>query len=303
MGIRKKKSDASQNQAWLDWLNDDAPSESSSPGTAQSASPSFGAPKSTGSPRRPGAGLDGFAPRPGATTGGFPRSQQPTFTSPKPKVAANTEPRKPVPPALSWRSAPPTVAAKSKKTDEGDIAINIHLPQFKLPKLKKVTPNWRYMRWAAIAVVVLGLLVGGNAWLHRSNEVAKLAKQSGTEQPTYAPLKPSESDEGAVESSAVYNAKQQLYKYNDTYLGSALTVSQQPLPDDIKANPDKLAKIAESSIGATDSFDTANGKVYIATSEGGYQRLVLVHRQLLLFITSPKELEITDWVTYVQALE
>ena len=159
------------------------------------------------------------------------------------------------------------------------------------------------MRWAVLVLVVIALLAGGNVWLRKTNEAARLAKQSGSEQPTYAPLKPSISDKSSVDASSVYSAKQQLYKYNDTYLGSSLTISQQPLPDDIKQNPDKLAKIAEQSIGATDSFDTANGKVYIATSEGGYQRLVLVHRQLLLFITSPKRLEITDWVAYIQALE
>ena len=302
MGLRKKKSDTSQNQAWLDWLNDDSPGQQDTPDPAQGRAPSF-----NGSAKKPSTvGLDGFTARARA---GFPQSQQPRFTTVEPKPPSKPKsmqrPARSAAPTLNWRAthSPPKQGKVDKSTDQGDIAINIHLPQITLPKLKKLLPDWRYMRWAILAFVVIALLAGGNVWLRKTNEAARLAKQSGSEQPSYAPLKPSTSDKSSVDASSVYNAKQQLYKYNDTYLGASLTISQQPLPDDIKQNPDKLAKIAEQSIGATDSFDTANGKVYIATSEGGYQRLVLVHRQLLVFITSPKELEITDWVSYIQSLE
>jgi len=92
--------------------------------------------------------------------------------------------------------------------------------------------------------------------------------------------------------------------FQDTYLGHEVHVTEQSLPDVLRSDKSKLASIAESSIGAKDKFTTVYGDVYIATNEEqNIQRMVLQHRQLLVFILSKGILDNSEWVTYIQNLQ
>ena len=132
-------------------------------------------------------------------------------------------------------------------------------------------------------------------------EVKEVAGSSKT--PSYAPLTPETVTNGQV-SGAQYDNKKQLYKYNDEYKGVSLTISQQPIPDQLRDNPAKIADIAKTSISATEKILTTNGDAYIVTDEKtNTQRLVLVHRQLLVFIQSYDRLDNVDWLVYIQNLQ
>jgi hypothetical protein len=154
----------------------------------------------------------------------------------------------------------------------------------------------KLVRFGVPVVIAAGLLLGGNAWVeNRSDRQNKdLAGTSST--PAYAPLKSEAASEGKSVNGAAptYDPKKELYTFYDTYKGARLTVSQQPMPDKLKAE----------SVGAKDSFTTAYGDVYISTDpEAGSQRLVLAHRQLLLFIQSTVPLDKPTWVAYIQSLQ
>lgn len=186
----------------------------------------------------------------------------------------------------------------------GDISINIHLPSIKLPKIRI---NWRRaIVWGGVGVVLLSFIFGTPKILQyfSSRSQTKTNKAlSSAKAPSYAPLTPETVIKEGQVSGAQYDSKRQLYKYDDEYKGVSLTVSQQPLPNQLRENPAKIADIAKASINATEKIHSTNGDVYIVTDEKtGTQRLVLVHRQLLVFIQSYDHLENVDWLVYVQSL-
>lgn len=181
--------------------------------------------------------------------------------------------------------------------DEGSIAIRIDLPKLRLPS---VHIAWRKVfKWGGIAVVVAMIIIGTPTLIrHQTEEQKKKAATATASTPAYAPLKP----DGQV-SGAQYDSKRQLYKYNDTYKGLTITVSQQPLPEKLRDNPSKVKELAES-LGTVESYETTNGTIYIASGqESNTQRVVVAHRQLLIFLQSNGTLSSVDWVTYVQNLD
>lgn len=183
------------------------------------------------------------------------------------------------------------------------IDISITIPKIHLPKPHAVMVSWsRVARWGGLVVTIIVALVITPYIVRHKSEQAQKNTAINSVTPAYAPLTPT-GDDGSV-SGAQYDSKRKLYKYNDTYKGVSLTISQQPLPDTLRQDKTKLKDIAKASIGATEKFETVHGDVYITTDETtGMQRMIVSHRQLLIFIQSAKTLSTADWVIYVQALE
>lgn len=185
---------------------------------------------------------------------------------------------------------------------EDTIAIHIDLPKIRLPK---ITIPWaKILRWGVPILLAGVLIVATPMFLHNRSEKAKekAVAANNTKELSYAPLKPSDKPNATL--GAKYDSKHQVYSYTDKYLGRNLIISQQPLPDEIRADPTKLIKAAEA-LGAKDKFTTTSGTVYIATFEDqGVQQMILIHRQLLVYITSKGgTLNNSQWVTYIQSLQ
>lgn len=192
------------------------------------------------------------------------------------------------------------VAPKSTKRQDRAITINLAIPKVKLPKIH--IPWLRVSKWA-IGIGVVALVVVGTPHLlqYRAQKAKQAATNQQTSTPSYAPLKPA--NEGGSVAGAGYDGKRQMYKYDDVYNGVTMTISQQPLPDNLRANPKDIQKIAQS-IGAKEKVVTTNGDAYISTDDKtATQRVVVAHRQLLIFIQSSKSMSNADWVAYIQKLE
>ena len=185
---------------------------------------------------------------------------------------------------------------------DDEISINIHLPHLSIPRLR--IPWKKVLGWGSVVAVLLAAVISTPSVLDGfSSSNNQTSEQTLSNAPVYSPLTPETVTNGQV-SGAQYDNKKQLYKYNDEYKGVSLTISQQPIPDQLRDDPAKIADIAKTSINATEIIRTTNGDAYIVTDEKtNTQRVVLVHRQLLVFIQSYDRLENVDWLVYIQNLQ
>lgn len=208
------------------------------------------------------------------------------------------------------RSSPAQKAQQSPEKPAVKISIDLSLPKIKPPKI--VIP-WQLVRkWgirtAIVLVVLVGLLAGIRLYL--TSGMPETPKEKGgtavakDAKPTYKPLAPKDKPNLAAGDKSVsnYDAKRKLYSYNDNYQGNRLTVSQQPLPKSFSSDPVQIRKAADS-IKADEEVDTALGMVYIGFDEkANVQRMMLVYRDLLIFILSGKRLDNETIKTYVESL-
>ncbi len=268
-------------------------------------------------PRRPES--------PPATIGGIDQVRPPSAPAPSTHAVApqpavvnnqNNAPR-PVwaqPRSTAVVSTPATAAPAS--ADPTTIAVHISLPKLRRPHL----PSLQYKRiaiWAAIACVVLGLIAGGvvvaGHFIHKSPQAASLSGNAAAigrslAKPTYAPVVPVSKPSLAVSSTtsgAAFDGTKNAYSYNDTFMGTGLTVSEQPMPS--KGYPSTQAaidKIAQN-IGARTPVKVPNGTTgYLSNDvKSGNNIVVFTLNDLLVFIQSPFTHSASDWQLYIASLK
>lgn len=290
--MTRKERQFAKSQEWLAWLSD-SPTAASMP-EPKLSHPSINAgqsrtPTTPQTPQeRPGHNLglsaDMFATRAALSPQRAARASRQTLRA-SPQHVRTTKPVQP-----------------NVQQAEDTIAIHIDLPKIRLPKIS--IPWAKILRWGVPILLASVLVVATPMFLHNRSEKAKekAVAANNTKELSYAPLKPSDKPNATL--GAKYDSKHQVYSYTDKYLGRNLIISQQPLPDEIRADPTKLIKAAEA-LGAKDKFTTTSGTVYIATFEDqGVQQMILIHRQLLVYITSKGgTLNNSQWVTYIQSLQ
>jgi hypothetical protein len=97
--------------------------------------------------------------------------------------------------------------------------------------------------------------------------------------------------------------KDPVYTYVDKIGNVQINVSEQPLPDNLKADTaNKVAQLAQSS-NATDKFVAVGSTpVYVASSGEGEQSVIFTKNHLLVLIKSNKPLTNNDWSAYIRSL-
>lgn len=94
-----------------------------------------------------------------------------------------------------------------------------------------------------------------------------------------------------------------VYSYTDLVEKVIISVSQQPLPDSFKGEPElQTSKLAES-YSATTKFDANGTTVYLGTSALGPQSVIFTKDNLLILIKSQNKISENAWKSYVQALK
>lgn len=185
------------------------------------------------------------------------------------------------------------------------VSIHISLPELHLPKVR--IPYRHIGYWTVVGVIAVGVSIGARGLVglipDRPGQTA--TQDTQTTGLSFDPVAPADKPElasGKTSQQTAYNADKQLYSYTDTYLEGTITVSQQPLPSEFKANPDSLQTVA-AAIGATSTFETAFGKAYVATSSNETsQRLVFIRRELLISMESTKKYDNDAWKLYIESL-
>jgi len=93
-----------------------------------------------------------------------------------------------------------------------------------------------------------------------------------------------------------------VYAYTDTIENTPISVSQQPLPEDLKNNAtEQVAELAKK-FNAVNKIDGAGTDVYIGTSAKGPQSVIFTKNNLLILMKSQKNIENTAWAEYIKSL-
>lgn len=203
----------------------------------------------------------------------------------------------------------PVSAPTTNNTGAPTVSINIHIPKLKLPKAK-LPPVKQLRYWTAFSVIIITSSLGARALLgvafngDKSGKTGVKGSSTVNTKPTFKPAVPGDKKDLATSNGTTsrYVPGKQLYTFIDTLLGGQITISEQPLPDAVKQNPNTL-KDAAKSIGATHKIETAFGPAYIATSENKTsQRVATVHENLLVFIETTRSYDDDAWKLYIESL-
>ena len=96
--------------------------------------------------------------------------------------------------------------------------------------------------------------------------------------------------------------REAVYAYTDTLAGVQIAVSQQPLPDDFKDDPDASAAELAKSYKADQSVKQADTTVHIGTSARGPQSVIFTKKGLLVLIKSEAPIAASEWLAYIGSL-
>lgn len=96
--------------------------------------------------------------------------------------------------------------------------------------------------------------------------------------------------------------KSPVFSYTDKIENIFISVSEQPLPDAFKSEPElQTSKLAES-YNATTKFDANGTTVYLGNSAAGPQSIIFTKNNLLILIKSQNKINEKAWISYIQAL-
>lgn len=272
---------------WADWLSEDISSQRI-PET-QTQRPHF--PSS--------------APKPSKTSQSKPRSSQ----GPRPLVIDPYKFQEQRMQAFMNKQQAPQQQQQQQSSHANShgkkIAVSFTMPTISFAQIKRWKLSHRYIKQSAIVaglVVVVGLVALTPKILNSNDTLETNSSDGGAKSipKSFAELSPEDTTNVTNER---YDASRGFYVFNDKYKSGNITVTEQPLPDNVRNNPEKGKQLAQS-VGATDEFETTHGMIYLTLSDTKTaQRAVLIHRQLLVFIQSTEPLDPTSWVDYVQTLQ
>jgi hypothetical protein len=208
------------------------------------------------------------------------------------------------------------------------VQIDIKLPKIKAPGNQAVSRMRTVLLSkiankkvaGALAVSVITVAVGLNAHnfasIHTTDKSPAVSAQtpysSGSKQTTDAPAKPSftvlaprdKAQLGQVGTpKTAYDGTRNTFSFMDTYLGTELTVSEQPLPTKYGSPQDAAAKIAQS-LHAKEVIGVSNGAAFMETdSKSNSQTIVYAKSDVIVFIQSPFKKEALNWKYYLDGLQ
>jgi hypothetical protein len=93
-----------------------------------------------------------------------------------------------------------------------------------------------------------------------------------------------------------------VYAYSDNIDGVKIAVSQQPLPENFKADPAGRVKQLAQSFSATDKVMAGDTTAYVGTSLDGPQSVILQKSGLLILMKSVAKLTDKQWSDYISSL-
>ncbi|PID31804.1 hypothetical protein CR970_03830 [Candidatus Saccharibacteria bacterium] len=204
-----------------------------------------------------------------------------------------------------------------KPEESGGISIQIEMPNISWgrPSWLLTLPSYtraqiRSAGLACLVALVLGVGLRVGLGMTPYGEKIGLKDHSGggdsaeLARPDYQPVVPGDKSNLATpaDGEAGYDDVRDLYSYKDTFANANIVVAQQPLPDDLASDADRLSKVA-AAIGADKPFETAFGAAYHSSAdEAGDQRVVAVYQDRLLLIQSDKRFDSEDWQYYIESL-
>jgi hypothetical protein len=216
-------------------------------------------------------------------------------------------------------TAPVTIPPKNSQTN---VNININLPTLHRPKILKrpALPALPYKKISIISGSVLLVAMLGIGGMHEieshisKNKLAaarlnlKDASSVQLSKPSFTPVVPSNqpqlaSTATAGSTAAAFDGTKDTYSYTDGFLGTPVTISQQPLPTTLGTPAQAIATVAKT-VNATTPIPTNAGTAYMSTNtKTGAQTVVYTENNLLIFIQAGFTHPNSDWTTFLNNLK
>lgn len=194
--------------------------------------------------------------------------------------------------------APPKISESTKKVE---IALKLSVPKVKLPKISRKQTRATLIGFGLIIVVIIGIKTVP-AMLKSKPKNPKQVAGETIEKPKFNSLLPDGKKEETIDSNVVYDPNKKVTSFTDKIGTVYVTVSQQELPEPFEANPDEEVKKLAESFSATEIINESNPKAYLGNDVKGPQTVIFHKKGILVFIFSPRQIEKTDWATYITKL-
>ena len=94
-----------------------------------------------------------------------------------------------------------------------------------------------------------------------------------------------------------------VFAYVQTLGDSTISVSQQPLPDNLKVDSEQALSALAKDFRANEMITAGDTSAYIETKNNGAQSVLFIKNGLLILIKSSRSVANTTWVEYIISLE
>jgi len=194
-------------------------------------------------------------------------------------------------------------ATGSQKDSDGPkkvhLSLNLTLPRVHLSRTQKKA-----------GIMLAGLAVVGLAGFSafklidktNSNDTRDVLSDAVIE-PEYDTVLPEGKKEETEGGKIGYDPQRKVASFKDTIGGVPVTVSQQPLPEPFKANPDEEIKKVAENFSATEVISEANPRIYLGNDVKGPQTVIFHKNDVLVFILSSQPIDNKQWVAYITELK
>lgn len=176
---------------------------------------------------------------------------------------------------------------------------------FKIPKIKPPQLSSKQSKIALASAGIIGIsIISSYVILNRggNREEPRDVLSETSQLPSFDTILP-DGKEGETTSGKIgYDPERKVASYTDKIGTTAITVSQQELPEKLKENPDEeVRKIAES-FSVTEVINESNPRAYLGNDVEGPQTVIFHKNGLLVFILSSKMIEKDEWAQYITNL-
>ena len=249
----------------------------------------------------------------------LPRRRQPTMDVRRRQPIAS-RPKPTSPPAPAKTALITDTSHKHARSTRKPITINLTLPSFK--KIDRSLIHNAYRRVvnssrktkliSGVMIAVVLTTPSGYHWMSSTSTTtatdpnaveAKPDLVQGT--PKYAVMFPEGRSIKSYEGSTWVNPPDRtpVFVYIDTIESTPINISQQPLPEEFKADPTaKIAQVA-ASLKTNEKITIDNTAIHLGTSDNGAQSVLFHKNNLLISMTSKTKLATDKWVTYIKSLQ
>lgn len=94
-----------------------------------------------------------------------------------------------------------------------------------------------------------------------------------------------------------------VFAYADKLGGITITISEQPLPDNLKSNTEEGINKLANDFSAKETLKVDGNTVHIGTSAKGPQSVIFAKNGLLILIKSTSKIDNKAWATYISSLQ
>lgn len=187
------------------------------------------------------------------------------------------------------------------------VSINLSLPSFehikphaqRLKRIVRYRPGKRAVTAAGLVVIVVVAATIIPKTLNKNDTKGVLSEK--TAKPTFTVAEPK--DQSTDQTQTNFDPDKKVASFSDQINGIKIVISEQQLPEKFKADRfGELEKLA-TSFNATESFDVNDGKAYIGTSVKGPQSIVMVKKDLLIFLYADRKIDNKSWIEYIEKLK